>query len=195
MKMTQFTKLALALILVAIVGGTSPANAQPATQPVEQPTPPAPTVDPCGPITDVRLGEMLDRMGLEVKRGTYTSGARYFDLPVATADYDFTIRISLSPNKRVIWLMTYLGDLPPDVPAERLRALLEAINSKTGKLQFRLVGNQLKVDQPLDNFAVTPARLRREIDDLKLTVQATCKVWDAKKWETKPVNTNPVEPK
>jgi hypothetical protein len=142
-------------------------------------------VTPGGAITEVQLGEMLEGLGLDIKKGTYKSGALYFDVKLPTGTYDFEVRIALSPNKRTIWLMSYLEDMPANVPAERLKALLEAINSKTGKMQFRLVGDQLKADQPLDNVGVTPARLRRELDDFSATLQSTDALWNVKKWENK----------
>jgi hypothetical protein len=174
--MTQFVKLAVALALIA-VAGTAALAAQPET--------PAAKADPTAAISDVRLGEMLEGLGVTLKKGTYKSGAAYYDTTVSTKDYDFNVRVGLSPNGRCIWLMAYLDDLPTNTPPERLRALLEAINSKTGKLQFRLVGDQLKADQPIDNFAVTPQRLRKELDDFANSLQETDAVWSTKKWNEK----------
>lgn len=173
--MTHFIKLAMAALILA-VGLVNFGYAEPI------PSPPKP--DAAAPVDEVRLGDMLEGMGLEITRGTYTSGATYFETKMATTEYTYPVRIGFSPNKRVIWLSVSLGDLPSNTPAERLRALLEAVNSKTGKLQFRLVGDQVKADQPIDNFAVTPIRLRRELTDLTNALQTTFKVWDAKKWET-----------
>lgn len=171
--MNEFGKLAFALVVALSL--VSLGHAQP----------PVAKSDPAGAITDVRLGELLDGMGLDPKQGTYDSGAHYFDVKVSSADYDFNIRVGLSPNKRVVWLMANLGNLPTDAAPERLRALLEAINAKTGKLQFRLSGSQLKADQPMDNAGVTASRLRKEIDDFATTLQDTQKIWDATKWEGK----------
>lgn len=149
-----------------------------------QPAPIPPKADPAAPIDDNRLGEMLEGLGLEITRGSYESGAAYFDAKLTTQDYTFPVRISLSSNKRVIWLSVNLREIPSDTPAERLRGLLEAINTKTGKMQFRLVGNELKANQPLDNAAVTPVRLRREVNELTTTLQDTFRIWDSTKWES-----------
>lgn len=175
--MTQFVKLAVALALIAVAG--TAAVAQPPAGKTETP---AAKADPNGPITDVRLGEMLEGLGLTVKKGTYKSGAAYYDTTVTTKDYDFNVRVGLSPNGRCIWLMAYLEDLPANAPPARLRAILEAINAKTGKMQFRLSGDQLKADQPLDNFAVTAQRLRKELDDFANSLQETDGAWSTKKW-------------
>jgi hypothetical protein len=143
-----------------------------------------PARDASDTLTDVKLGEMLDAMGMDPQKGTYKSGANYFDVKLNTRDYELNVRLGLSPNKRCIWLMSNLGKLPADVPAERLKALLQAVNSKTGKMQFRLVGDLLKADQPLDNVKVTASRLRRELDDFADTLQKTGPLWDASKWES-----------
>lgn len=167
--MTNFAMTVTTLLALTLTGLTQ-ADTPPAT--------PTPAKATDGAITDAQLGEMLTNLGMEPKPGTYKSGAQYYDVKVVTKDYDLNVRLGLSPNKRSIWLMAYLGDLPANVPVERLKGLLEAINSKTGKMQFRLTGNQLKADQPLDNVGVTPARLRRELDDFGAALQETGHLWD-----------------
>jgi hypothetical protein len=186
--MTTLSKLLAALTLT--LGTTGLVLADP--MPVKET--PAPAKMTAGePITDAQLGQMLEGLGLEVKKGTYKSGGLYFDVKVPTKDYEFEVRVALSPNKRCIWLMSYLDDMPTNAEAARLRALLEAINSKTGKLQFRLVGDQLKADQPLDNTAVTAVRLRRELDDFGASLQDTDTLWNVKKWGMKEAKTEKVE--
>jgi hypothetical protein len=161
--------LLLALLSLACVSTVS-------AQPIEK----AKEANATGSITDVQLGEMLTNMGYEHKKGTYAGGAFYYDVKVTSGGYDLTVRIGLSPNKRAIWLMSYLGDLPSDVPAEKLRALLQAVNTKTGKMQFRMTGNALKADQPMDNFGVTPARLKYELEDFVASLQDTASLWAPK---------------
>jgi hypothetical protein len=180
-------KLMVALVLA--LGSTGLVMADPTP---EKETP-APAKTGMEPITDVQLGQMLEGLGLEVKKGTYKSGALYFDVKATSQDYTFDVRVALSPNKRSIWLMSYLDDVPATVEASRLRALLEAINSKTGKMQFRLVGEQLKADQPLDNVGVTPARLRRELDDFAASLQDTDTLWNVKKWKKEEPKAEKVE--
>lgn len=169
--MTHCNKLVLAAALALGLAGFAHADQKPADA-----AKPA-----SGTITDVQLGQMLEGMGFEAKPGTYKSGARYFDVTIPVKGFDFTIRLGLSPNARAVWLMSFLGEVPADATTEQLRAVLQAINSKTGKMQFRMTGTQLKADQPLDNVAVTPARLRREIDDFTAALVDTADVWGFKK--------------
>jgi hypothetical protein len=178
--MLYCTKMALAAVLTLGLVGLVQADQKPAN-PAAPPAGAAKTTP--GTLTEEQLGQMLEGMGFEVKPGTYTGGARYFDIRITSNGMDFTIRVALSPNKRVIWLMSYLGDLPADVTVAQLKDLLQAINTKTGKMQFRLTGTQLKADQPLDNVGVTAARLRREIDDFTASLGDTASLWGFKKTE------------
>jgi hypothetical protein len=172
------SKLVLAAVLTLGLTGVVRADQKPA----DAPKPAAePTKTADGTLTDVQLGQMLEAMGFVVKPGKYSSGAGYFDIVVTGKGFDFNIRIALSPNSRAIWLMSYVGDVPADATAEQLRAVLRVVNSKTGKMQFRMTGTQLKADQPLDNVAVTPVRLRREIDDFVAALGDTADVWGFKK--------------
>lgn len=134
-----------------------------------------------GAITDEQLGTMLESMGYEVKPGTYQSGAKYYDVSLPTKSFQIHIRFGLSPNKRCVWLMSNLGDLPADVTLDQVKAVLQAVNSKTGKMQFRLTDKQLKADQPMDNFGVTAARLRYEITDFLAALDDTGDIWTFKK--------------
>jgi hypothetical protein len=170
--MTYCSKLVYAAVLTLGLCGLVAADGKPAA---ENPTPAN------GTVTDEQLGQMLAGMGYEAKPGTYSGGERYFDISVPSKDFTFNIRLGLSPNKRCIWLMVYLGDVPANVTAEQLQAVLRAVNSRTGKMQFRMTGSQLKADQPLDNVAVTPARLKREIDDFVASLTDTADVWVFKK--------------
>src|SRR4051794_6042056 len=104
--MTQFSKTVVALVLGLAAAGVAVAQPTPTTE--KEPA----KATPGGPISDVQLGEMLEGLGVEFTRGTYKSGALYFDTKVATKDYDFNVRVGLSPNKRTIWLMSYLDDVP-----------------------------------------------------------------------------------
>ncbi len=189
--MMKLAKVAVVLALVVFGGSVVQADPVPATATET----PAGKADPCAPITDVRLGELLDGLGLAPRKGTYNSGALYYDVTVTSKDYDFNIRVGLSPNKRSVWLMSYLSDIPANAPAERFRGLLEAVNSKTGKMQFRLVGSQLKADQPMDNVAVTSVRLRKELNDMAESLQDTHALWDVSKWTDKAVKTDKPEQK
>jgi hypothetical protein len=183
--MTYCTSLVFAAVLTLGLCGLAGANENPAPKPVaENPN------QASGTITDEQLGQMLVGMGFEPKQGTYSSGARYYDITVPSKEYTFSIRLGLSPNKRSIWLMTYLNDVPANVTVEQLQAVLQAVNSKTGKMQFRMAGMQLKADQPLDNVAVTPARLKREIDDFVATLADTADVWSFKKPADKTAKTD-----
>jgi hypothetical protein len=175
--MTYFSKMVYASVLMLGLSGLGQAD---------QKSPPAPTpaaetaLAADGSITDEQLGKMLVGLGYEAKLGTYSSGARYYDIKVPTKDFDFSIRLALSPNKRCIWLMAYLSEVPANVTVEQLQALLRAVNTKTGKMQFRMTGMQLKADQPLDNVAVSPSRLKREIDDFAAALADTADLWQFK---------------
>jgi hypothetical protein len=58
-----------------------------------------------------------------------------------------------------------------------------------------MVENALKADQPMDNFGVTPARLKREIEDFGTSLQDTAALWAPKKVEAKKDETKKEEVK
>jgi hypothetical protein len=180
--MKYCSNLVLATVLALGLTGLVAADPMPTA-----PTNPAPETAKTtnGALSDEQLGQMLETMGYEVKPGTYQSGARYFDVKLSGSKFEYHVRFSLSPNKRAVWLMVTIAEIPADVTAGQLRTVLEAINVKTGKMQFRVVGKMLNADLPLDNVAVTPVRLRYEITDLVATLDATADVWGFKKPETK----------
>ena len=123
------------------------------------------------PVTDTKLGDLLDGLGVNYKKEVTKTGEKFYDVTLTTNDYTFTFRLGLSPSKKYVWMSAYLDDLPEDVDPLRLRAMLEAVNTKTGKLQFRLLKNQIRADQPIDNVELTPNRLRQELDDFVNTLQ------------------------
>lgn len=125
-----------------------------------------------------QMGQMLHNLGYESTRGTYTNGAIYFDIQVPRAEYTAPVRVSLSPNGRVFWLTVSLTPCPDDVSAERLTAVLQAINAQTGKAQMVLTNKHLVAKYPLDNVALSPARVRFAIDDFMSGVESSRKAWD-----------------
>jgi len=170
--MARFSQLAVVLVLGFAVVGLG----------VAQPGPGA-KVDPYGPITDVRLGELLDGLGVEPAKEVGRSGNYVYDVEVATPEYDFPIRVCLSGSGRVVWLVVGLAELPEEIPPDRLRAVLEAVHVGTGKVQFRLAGDHFAAYLPLDNVAMSPVRLRRGLDDLVNVLLETRHLWDPAKWE------------
>jgi hypothetical protein len=178
--MTKLSTMAAVVVLMAGLVGFAAAD-----QAKEKEAAKEKAKDTNGSITDAQVGEMLTNMGYESTKGTYKSGACYYDVKLTTQDFTFSVRLALSPNQRVVWMMAYLDELPKDVSAEKLKGLLQAVNSKTGKMQFRMTENSLKADQPMDNFGVTPARLKRELEDFAASLQDTKSLWTAKKADVK----------
>ena len=58
------------------------------------------------------------------------------------------------------------------------KAILQAINSQTGKAQLQLSGKILVAKYPLDNVALSPTRVRFALDDFLSGVEASRKAWD-----------------
>jgi hypothetical protein len=179
------SKLVLATALILGLNDLAAAEPMP-TEPTKQAPEPAKTN--LSAITDVQLGQMLEAMGYDVKPGTYKSGARYFDVQLPGSKFEYSVRFTLSTNKRVVWLLVSLSDIPADVTAAQLQAVLEVVNAKTGKMQLRLLGKLLKGEQPLDNVGVTPLRLRREIEDMVASLDEIADVWRFKKPTQKTAN-------
>jgi hypothetical protein len=173
------TSLVKAACLSAVVGlgFSAPAfAAEPnAPQPVK-----APAEDP---LTDESLLRMLRGLGYEpYQTGTFTDGSKFYWVKVDRDGYQMSIRFALSPNKLVVWMHTYLGEVPaPDkITAEPLQKLLEAQNSYKGR--FSVTGGKLIFQMPVDNRSLAPQDLRVWIDEFFVAVKSTSHLWNTAGW-------------
>jgi len=172
----------LALGLTSVFAQETPA-------PAPAPTPAAkPAAVKADPLTDESLGKVLAGMGYEFTVGKYTSGKPYYDVTINHSGWTLINRIALSNNGKVAWMHINLGEMPTieKVPAAVLKKLLEANAAATGKAMFAVRGNSLMLLQSFDNDDATPAKLRKEIEDLAEVVKSQAALYDFKAWLAQP---------
>ena len=57
---------------------------------------------------------MLRGLGYEpYQTGNFTEGGKYYWVRVERAGWTCNVRFRLSPSTQIVWLQTYLGEVPP----------------------------------------------------------------------------------
>jgi uncharacterized protein (TIGR03067 family) len=159
-------KLPAALVFALVA---APVVAQP--DPFVRPLPPA------AAGTEV-VGRYLRELGFEPR-------ALSPDVYQVTVDRDrwpVHVMLSLSTDGRRIWLESKFAPVedPDKVPPAAWKRLLEA-NEKIGPAHFAFDKNDRRIHlyKSFDNQALTPDRLRRELDHFDTTVRKTQDYWRA----------------
>ena len=152
----------------------------PAGQSPAQPAAPTP-----GRLDHASLGQMLRMMGHQPEERTPSNGTPDYLLKVTRGEWDVTVRLAFSSNKRVLWINTNLANVPAGgIPAAVVQTLLAKNGTVVGKAFFRVGSNQLLLSQCVDNRDVTAAELRQELHDFIESVAATETEWNPKRWTT-----------
>jgi hypothetical protein len=138
-------------------------------------------------IDDDALLTMLRDMGYDPKVDKTADGAAIYTLIVKQDTWTKVVEVSLSPNKRKVWLSAPL----PSIPAEKvtggpLLALLQE-NWDLAPAHFRVYkpgkpGNMLSLGLAVDNRDITPQVLRQELDFMLGAISRTHPLWDVAKW-------------
>jgi hypothetical protein len=180
--MKRFAKLMLStgVVLLALAAGVARAD-DPAKKPViaAESSKVSSTA-----LTDEGLKELLERMGYEFEVIKSTSGTPMYKVKLEQGGWTFTLYVSLSGDKLMLWVAAPLQELPAGdkVP----EAILEKILQKTDELgptQFSLKGRRLYLNRPVENHNITPARLRQALDGTATDVKDTVTYWSPDKWQ------------
>lgn len=135
----------------------------------------ASAADGDGGLTDDSLKETLVGMGLEPK--PLTKG---FLLVIKQDTWTLNMQVVLSGDKRKIGLNANLGKVedPDQVPAASWKNLLIS-NGDIDPSAFYFDKDQKKLylHRSFDNRAITPAALRREIDNFGSNIRGTEELW------------------
>lgn len=154
-----------------------------------EPEPPAPVkpepakVAASESLNDESLLQMMRGLGYEpYQTGTFSDGIKFYWVKMDREGYVFNVRFSLSPDKSVVWLQTYLGDVPAadKIAPQTLQKLIEAQNSAVGR--FWISENKLYYQLPIDNRSVTPQHLRNRIDTFARVLKSTADLWKTSAW-------------
>lgn len=135
----------------------------------------ASAADGDGGLTDDSLKETLVGMGLEPK--PLTKG---FLLVIKQDTWTLNMQVVLSGDKRKVGLNANLGKVedPDQVPAANWKNLLIS-NGDIDPSAFYFDKDQKKLylHRSFDNRAITPAALRKEIDNFGSNIRGTEELW------------------
>jgi hypothetical protein len=124
---------------------------------------------------------MLTDMGLEPKK----AGAGVYDVKLKHDGWDFTVRLSLSPSRKFLWMTQFLGKIPDvnKVPAAALAKLLTGTYDYC-PCKFYFIADpkkkesvRLEIGRQIDNRGLTPALVRAELDQLCTNVKSSQPLW------------------
>jgi hypothetical protein len=138
-------------------------------------------------MTDARLKEMLDNLGMEFTESKSTTGKAMQRMVMKRTGWTFVVYASVSPNTRYIWLSAPLCPLPS---TDKARAdILEKIlqkNNDIGPIAFVCKGRQLYLDMPVPTENLKPVQFRKDLDLLIDTIRDTVTLWDPSKYPALP---------
>ncbi|MFQ5733226.1 MAG: type III secretion system chaperone [Planctomycetaceae bacterium] len=141
-----------------------------------------------GQLTQESLGNLVRAMGLRPKLEEKRFDFR-FKAILNKAEWELSMSTVLSTNKKSVWVMAWLDELPKsaaDVPRTALLRLL-ADNDRMGKGKFfaYIAGNRRFVLQRvIPNENISTASFRDVLKDLATTVVVTYPHWSVANWKT-----------
>jgi len=108
---------------------------------------------------------------------------QFLRVSVKHEDKEYPLHVRLSPDGRYLWLSAPLARLPErrPLPAEFLVGML-ASNSGDGGYQFLLVGDLLVLARVVDNRALRPDIVRRELSGLLDAAREGSPLWNTEAW-------------
>jgi len=129
-------------------------------------------------ITKEGLKSYLENMGYGVK--DLNDG--HYELFIDRKSDNIYITVELSGSLQKIWLTSYYGELTEREKTDA--SFLLTLAEKNADLQpthfFVTKSGRLKIGRPIDNRAMTPVIMRKEIDRLIEDVSGTKDLWKRK---------------
>lgn len=175
----------LSLGLLACLAGPAGAQGAPGAAPQAAPAP-----APAGvTLTPETLKTTLEAMGYETK----DLGAKSYQVTIQHGGNTYYLKLSLSGSGQKLWICSYFGEIADigKVPGHVLARLL-AVPATEGPMHFYLRDTaqaqkkQLLAGLPVDNRALTPSILRKQIENFCQGLDRTQGAWDMSKWSAAP---------
>jgi len=130
-------------------------------------------------ITKEGLKSYLENMGYTVK--DLNDG--HYEIFMDRKSDNIYITVELSGSLQKVWLTSYYGELTDREKADP--KFLLTLAEKNAELQpthfFVTKNGRLKIGRPIDNRAMTPSILHKEIDRLVEDIAGTRELWERKK--------------
>jgi hypothetical protein len=142
-----------------------------------KPKKPAPKAT-TGALTDESLGALLEKLGYEAKAQNSKTGT-YYSIEFEEDGWTFRYTVSLSPNKKFLWISTSVVTLSEGtkLPAETLLRLLEE-NDRIGPttISYDKQYKQIRVAVALYNRGITAGGLKEQMGFFTNNVKAVAKL-------------------
>ena len=137
--------------------------------------PPKQAEAPSQSLTDETLKTTLDGMGFEPKKLS-----KGYLLVIKQDNWPLNVQIVLSPDARKVGLNANLGkvdELSTVTASQWMELLVSNGDIDPSAFYFDKEQKKLYLHRSLDNRAVTPAVLRKEIDNFAANIRQTEKLW------------------
>lgn len=142
--------------------------------------------DDKGALSPEGLGEMLRDLGYEPK--DLGKNKDRYQILVERDDWKVFLRVSLSGNRKYVWLdasTQALADPDAAPPAAWLRLLQLNDEIFPARFTFDKKAKQIRLLLPFENRGITPARMRQQLDSFDQILRRTEPDWDPKKFGPK----------
>jgi hypothetical protein len=131
-----------------------------------QPGVPAPAPSQ-GALTDDDVKNLLTRLGYQFQE-INSQGARFFALSVQRDGQTYRLGVTLSPNKKFLYLLAYVGPQLPSAEALSASGLLRVLELNNyiapASYVYDAGARQIKVQMPLFNNGIDAETLRSMIE-------------------------------
>ena len=129
------------------------------------------------------LKEMLVNLGYEPEEFKYSDGEIYYVIRPKVQGRSWIVT-ARAPDGRNMYLQMKFSSLPDDkdIPQQVLVALLKENSQSTYSKFFLSNSKYFMLSGSMVNRGVTPADIRKTIDEMTTVAARTEKHWDAKKW-------------
>lgn len=128
-------------------------------------------------ITSEKLGVMLRNFGYEI-RNTGTTKSPVYRFTEKRYGLTVPVYVSLSFDKSTLWIRSSVIRLPEKPDAGYLAKLM---SSRLGKTHFVIQGRLLRIRRPVDNIAITPKSIRKQLNMFLADIKRTRNDWTIKK--------------
>lgn len=144
-----------------------------------------------GQLDRASLKAMLEGMGYEpVEKKYNNSDDKYWEVPFAKGRWTYNAAISVN-NPVSVWVTVEFGlykGPQDDIPQSMLMGMLSENSSLVwSRFQYATSTKSFYLTSSLRNKNVSPADLRRVIDEIIAAADRTQKLWDPKQWPTSAV--------
>lgn len=139
-------------------------------------------------LDDAGLKEMLVNMGYEPEEEKSADGSSYFTITGEAPDLNWTVSLSVSGPTGLVWIgMDFWSLKDKKIPNDVLLEALER-NQHLNTVRFMYLkdAEKFRLGGSIPNRDVTPAELRKLIDETVNEARQTQHLWNPNNWRAQP---------